>query len=302
MRPARLLDARIPKAGRLTLRLLARRVVAEMRRDHLRAFAGNLAFRGIFAISALLVLAVVVLKAFDARHLLGSLLDQLSVALPNAAVQTLREDLVQSKATQGDPNDLVPLTISIVAAIYALSATARGVIDALNAMYEVEERRPFLTRVSVSVVMALVVFALLLAALVTIGAGPDLVRSAFDGWQARALIALRWPLLVFFVLLAHALAYYFAPAVEERFRLVTHGTIVAVPAWVLFSAGFSAYADNVGDFARYGGLAGVVVLLLYMFFASAILLFGAQINDVIRREVADRRSPSAAVRRPPRRS
>lgn len=91
-------------------------------------------------------------------------------------------------------------------------------------------------------------------------------------------------MLLVLVLLAYAMVYYFAPSVEERFRFVSHGSVIAVPVWALFSFGFSFYVEKYGEFGEtYGPLAGVIVLLLYMFISSLILLVGAEVNHVIAR-------------------
>jgi membrane protein len=73
--------------------------------------------------------------------------------------------------------------------------------------------------------------------------------------------------------------YYIVPNVEQPFRFITPGSVLAVIIWILASLGFSYYVSNFGSYgATYGSLGAVVVLLFYFFISSAVLLLGAEVN------------------------
>jgi membrane protein len=60
---------------------------------------------------------------------------------------------------------------------------------------------------------------------------------------------------------------------------VSVGAIVATVLWVVASLGFSLYVATFGNYAKtYGSLAGVVVLLLWMWLTAYAVLLGAEIN------------------------
>jgi membrane protein len=77
-----------------------------------------------------------------------------------------------------------------------------------------------------------------------------------------------------------ALLYYASPNVKLRgFKWVTPGSIVALVVWVLASAGFALYVATFGSYDKtYGTLAGVVVLLMWMWITNLAILFGHQLN------------------------
>ena len=57
--------------------------------------------------------------------------------------------------------------------------------------------------------------------------------------------------------------------------------------WVLGSVGFSLYVNNFGSYNKtYGALAGVVVLMLWLYLTSYIVLLGAEINAESERQTA----------------
>jgi len=54
--------------------------------------------------------------------------------------------------------------------------------------------------------------------------------------------------------------------------------------WLIFSLLFSLYASTIGGNSyseTYGSLAGVIVLMLYVYYSALIMLVGAEMNQVI---------------------
>src|SRR3712207_3496959 len=92
----------------------------------------------------------------------------------------------------------------------------------------------------------------------------------------------QWPIVACVVLFAFALIYYFAPAVEQRFRWISPGAVLAFAFWLVFSLVFSYYAGNFGSYNEtYGSLAGVIIFMLYIYYSALIMLVGAEMNQVI---------------------
>jgi membrane protein len=91
-----------------------------------------------------------------------------------------------------------------------------------------------------------------------------------------------------------AVVYYVCPDIEQNWRWVTPGSAFAVAMWIIVSLGFKAYVDNFGDYNKvYGSIAGVVVLMLWLYWSGLVLLVGGEINAEIE-HAATERQPSAA--------
>jgi hypothetical protein len=70
--------------------------------------------------------------------------------------------------------------------------------------------------------------------------------------------------------------------IDQPFKFLTPGAVIAVVTWILASLGFSFYVAHFGNYgATYGSLGGIVILLFYFFISAAVLLFGAEINATI---------------------
>lgn len=103
---------------------------------------------------------------------------------------------------------------------------------------------------------------------------------------------LRWPLIVVLLTLSIALIYYLTPDVEQRFRLITPGTLLAVFVWLAASFGFGYYVQNFADYnATYGSLGAIIILLFYFYLSAAILLFGAELNATLENRRTGRKNP-----------
>ena len=297
---------KLPRSRDLRLGELAKQLVLEIRADHTRAYSGNLAFRGLFAVFAVLVLSFSLLGAFGSGDLIADLVDELSGPLPQPIVNALRHYILRSTRGAAVTGLTVPAVTAIVASLYGLAATARAVVDGMNVMYGVQETRSFTRRLLLSTTMALVVLILFIGATVLFLLGPELIghlagRLGLEDFTRGVLTLLRWPLLVILLLVVYALVYWSAPAVDVRFRIVSHGAVAALVLWLGFTFLFSFWLDRFSSIsATFGVLGGAVALLLYMFFSSFILFVGAEINDILdrHRETGSLRPHSGDMRRP----
>jgi membrane protein len=68
-------------------------------------------------------------------------------------------------------------------------------------------------------------------------------------------------------------------------------------AWVLASAGFAFYVSNFGSYAKtYGALAGIVVLLVWLWITNVAILFGHELNAERERSIELREGKPRAER------
>jgi membrane protein len=276
--------------GRLGLVELLKRTFKEVGDDHLAAFAGNLTYKGLFALFPFFVFLLSLLGIFGATGLVNSLIEQLSGVLPQSATDLIGTQLLDIAKTNAESAFGVAALVSILAALWGVSGAFRSVMEALNVVYEVEEARPAWKQYLISVLLSLGVAALLISALILVVFGYPIGVAIADAVGLGAVFGvlwnvLRWPVLILVVLLAFALTYYFAPDVEQRFRFVSPGSIAAVFLWLVFSLAFSLYVNNFGGGSAYGSLAGIAILMLYLYYTAFIMLIGAEMNQVIEQHI-----------------
>jgi membrane protein len=279
---------------RLGLVELLKRTAKEIQEDHLAAFAGNLTYKGLFALFPFFVFLLSLLGLFGAPDLLQTLIEQARGVLPQGAIDFLEGQLLGIAGNKAQGAFTAGALVSILLALWGVSGAFRSVMEAMNVMYEIEEARPFWKQLLISVFLSLGVAALLLFALVLVVFGPEIGGAVADvvglGYVFEIVWnVVQWPVLLFLVVLAFALVYYYAPDVEQRFRWISPGSIVAVVAWLLFSLAFSLYVEF-GSFDAYGSIAGIIILMLYIYYSAFIMLVGAEMNQVIEEHIPEGKS------------
>jgi membrane protein len=102
------------------------------------------------------------------------------------------------------------------------------------------------------------------------------------------------PLALFFALVGVAMVYYFAPAAEQDWRWLTPGSTFALLMWLAMSFGLREYVARFNTYnATYGSIGGVILLLLWLYLSSIVLLVGAEINSEIEHAAAERGAADA---------
>ena len=281
--------AEVPMAENLGLVDFFKLTYKEVSEDHVMAFAGNLTYKALFAIFPFFTFLLSLLGIFNATDLVNTMVNKLSGVVPESATAFIRDQLLAITKSQAESAFTFGAIISIALALWGVSGAFRSVMEAMNVMYVVEEDRPFWKVYGLSIFMSLAVVVLLLGSLVLVVFGEPIGVAVADIVGLGSVFAtlwsiLQWPVVACVVLFAFALIYYFAPAAEQRFRWISPGSIIAFVFWLLFSLLFSLYASTFGGNSyneTYGSLAGVIVLMLYVYYSALIMLVGAEMNQVI---------------------
>jgi len=282
-------EASVPMAEDLGLVDFFKLTYKAVSEDHVMAFAGNLTYKALFAIFPFFTFLLSLLGIFNATDLVTTMVDNLSGVVPDSATTFIEDQLLAITKSQAESAFTFGAIISIALALWGVSGAFRSVMEAMNVMYEVEEDRPFWKVYGLSIFMSLAVVVLLLGSLVLVVFGESIGVAVADLVGLGSVFAtlwsiLQWPVVACVVLFAFSLIYYFAPAARQRFRWISPGSIIAFVFWLIFSLLFSLYASTFGGSSyneTYGSLAGVIVLMLYVYYSALIMLVGAEMNQVI---------------------
>lgn len=277
----------VPGTADLSARGLFDRIKEEIKQDHVPAFAGHLTYLGLFAIFPFLVFLFSLLGVFGAEDLVKELLARASATVPKEAIKLVEGPILHAAEGRAQAGYTIGAVVAILGSLWAVSGAMRATMDAMNNMYNVEESRGLVRRYLTSIGLSLVVALLLIVALVLVVGGTAIAKAiARATGMGSALVwtwsILQWPVLAAFVLAAFGLIYSVAPNAKQRWRGIAPGALLALGLWLVFSLGFSLYVSNFSKYnAIYGALAGVAILMLYMYYSSFILLVGAEINQVV---------------------
>src|SRR5512138_272518 len=250
---------------------------AEFSRDNVTDLAATVTYYGVLALFPFVLFLVALAGLFITPSDAEKIVNQLAAVAPGAATQIIGDRIRQL----GQGQSVTLVGFGAVGALWAASGGVTAVIRALNVTYDVQEGRPFWKVRGIAVLMTIVAGVLgLAAALVAIGAGP--LGDRIGGPVGVAMAWLRLPVAGIVMMFLWAVMYWALPDVEQDFKFITPGSVIGVVLWVLASYGFSKYVGHFGSYDKtYGALGGVIVLLLWMWISSLVLLLGAEINAFI---------------------
>lgn len=276
---------RIPPSG---LRDVVLRLKHELTVDHVPIIAAGVAFFAFLsvfpAIAALVsIYGLVADPATVRERLMG-----LSGTMPSEARQLIEQFLVG--LTSGEPAKLgLGLAVSLGAALWSANSGMKTMLAALNIAYDEDESRGFFRLNGTSMLMTIGAIFLVLLAITAVVVVPAALNVVGLGSFGAVLVKwLRWPLLAFAMLSGLAVLYRYGPDRRKpRWQWVTWGSGVAMALWLGASALFSLYVSKFASYDKtYGSLGAVVVLLMYLYLSSLIVVIGAELNGELEHQTA----------------
>ncbi|MBT1001150.1 YihY/virulence factor BrkB family protein [Paenarthrobacter sp. DKR-5] len=262
---------------------IAKKSLREFGNDQCTDLAASLTYYSVLSLfPALLALLSILGVVGQAQQTTEAVLKIVGRFAPATALDTIRGpimDLTHSSAAG------FTLVIGILGALWSASGYVGAFGRAMNRIYEVDEGRPAwkLRPVQLLVTVAAVLLAAA-AALMLVVSGPiaDAIGGAVGlGPQVVAIWNIgKWPVLAAVAVVTIAILYYATPNVRQpKFRWMSLGALIALITLVVASVAFGFYVGNFGNYNKfYGTIGGVVVLLLWLWIANLALLYGAEFD------------------------
>jgi membrane protein len=173
-------------------------------------------------------------------------------------------------------------TIGLAVTLWGVSAALRAMMTPLNAIYGARETRSWKWRLLISLGGGLIVIVCTFSAAVVV-LGGRLVHP--HGAVGAAFFLLRWLVALALLLAMVAAIIRFVPATKRPVRWLTVGSVLSVVCWVVATIAFGAYISAVSYSSFYGGLGGVILLLIYLHVSAIAFLLGVTVDSQLREEV-----------------
>ncbi|HEX6232646.1 MAG TPA: YihY/virulence factor BrkB family protein [Jiangellaceae bacterium] len=250
------------------------------REDRLPLVAAGVAFYAFLSIVPALVAAVLIYGLVSDPAQVTEQVETYASALPSSA-QNLLSEQMSTLAEMPRQSLSIGLVIALAIALWSASNGTANMIMAVNHAYGGEQERGFVKRRAMGLLFTLGAIIFVVTAVALVAAVPAILNALnLPGWVNVLVQIARWIALVLAVVTALSVLYRWAPEHGSgRWKWLSFGAIVATLIWIVVSVGFSVYVDNFGNYAQtYGSLAGVAVLLLWLWLSTYAALFGAEIN------------------------
>jgi len=188
----------------------------------------------------------------------------------------------------------VKMSFGIVASLWSASLGMGAVMSTLNAAYKTDETRSLIMQYVVAIELTCGIGTMLIASLLTVFFGDDLLAALFSGDRVIAIWKIaKWPLGLVLLVLAFEITYYFAPDLNDRdWHWITPGTIAGIFLLVIVSLGSRLYLRYLSSYgAAYGSLGAVIVLLLWFYLSGIALLSGGVLNGILENSASSASQP-----------
>jgi membrane protein len=254
--------------------------------DKALRLSAALAYYSIFSIAPLLVISLGLAGLFlDEKALTGQLHDQLRGYVGSKAADAV-QSMVQSASTQS--HGIVATIVGFVTLMFGASGVLGELKDALNTIWEVKPKAggsafgTMLHEKFLNFGMVIVIGFLLMVSLL-LSAGVAALSKHFESFLA--LPAPVWAIIAFLLSFAVittmiALIFKVLPDAKIHWRDVWIGSVITAFFFELGKTGLAWYLGRESTSSSYGAAGAVVLLLLWVYYASCILFFGAEFTQI----------------------
>jgi membrane protein len=262
---------------------IAFRVKDELASDHVGLIAAGVAFYALLAIfpavTALMALAGLVLEPAEVT----AQLETLTRMIPKEAAQIILDQAVAVAGSE-DAGLGLAFVIGLALAIYSASKGMGSLIEGLNVAFDEDETRGFIKKTIVTLLLTVfLIIGLIVGLLSTLAVPAMLELIALPSWMETTLSLLRWLALAVLSVFGLGVLYRYGPARDNaEWQWLTPGAVTACVIWLVASVGFSIYVSNFGSYNEsFGSMAGVIILLMWLWISAFIVLLGAELNAEI---------------------
>lgn len=246
--------------------------------------SGSLVYFSILSLFPFLIALLNTLKlsgVFDSEKL-GTMLAYLPKDVSDIALNFFKE--IDSNSSGG------LLSVSILLGLYTASNGINQVIKNINIAYGFKDTRGFIQSKGLSLIftVALVIMSILLFLTQVFG---ELIINSITKFLNIPEVPIIWTVLstlvpIIYIFFTFVLLYRFSPSSRTRemssLALTIPGALFATIGIIASTRLFGFYVSNFGKYSiTYGSLGGMIVMLVWMWILSNIILIGGEINATL---------------------
>jgi membrane protein len=249
--------------------------------DEVPALSAQLTYYLILSFFPFLIFVITVLSFTDLN--VRDIINYIARVLPDISTKTIvgvHEEI--QKSTSGSL-----LSFGIIATLWSASSGIGAVIKALNKAYDTEENRAYWKVKGLGVIFTIVLAIVIMICFFMLIFGRLIGETAYSYIQLPGNFSEIWSFAQFSIPLAimtiiFALIYAIMPNLRLRLGDVLPGAIFATVGWIVTSLLFSFYVNNFSSYSNtYGSIGGIIVLLIWLYISSIIIVLGGEINATL---------------------
>ncbi|MEK3884464.1 YihY/virulence factor BrkB family protein [Paenibacillus sp. PL2-23] len=263
------------------LYLLFKNVYCRFRDDDVPALGAQLTYYFILSFFPFLIFVVSLMSFVQLSG--DSVVAELIRLLPEQTGEAI-EGILQ-EVTSDSRGAL--LSIGMIATLWSASNGVNAVIKGVNKAYDVEESRPFWKVRAISLAATVVLAIAIMLAIVLLIFGEVIGRFIFNWFPSPVGFGPIWDTLKYvvpisFMIVVFSLLYWIVPNRLISFKSALPGALFATFGWIATSLLFQFYINHFGNYSKtYGSIGGIIILLIWLYISSIIIMLGGEINAAL---------------------
>lgn len=173
------------------------------------------------------------------------------------------------------------LSVGFISALYFSTNGFDALITAFNSSYHaIETRTGFQIRL-VSILLVLIFTMLITTAIILLIGSELLLDKAIraEDFVYYMIMVGRWIILFCLCYFLVSFIYFLGPSRKSKWKFTSAGSMLATILIILTSWGFTYYVNNFGNYNKiYGSIGTLIVVLLWIYFNSMVLIVGFELN------------------------
>jgi len=245
--------------------------------------ASSLAFNFFLAFFPAIIVFFTLIPYIPIDGLQETLMELLSTVLPpstNEITFATLDDIINN------PRGGL-LSVGFILALYFSTNGIDSLIEAFNASYHIRESRPLIQQKILSLGLTLLLSMMLIIAISSIIFGKLAVNylteyELISEYAGELILYGKWFTMLLMLFLGISTLFHLGPSLKSKWRLFTPGSIFATIFIIITSIGFNYYINHFSQYNKvYGSIGTLMIILIWMYFNSIILLTGFELNASI---------------------
>ena len=245
--------------------------------------ASSLAFNFFLAFFPSIIVFFTLIPYIPIQGLQETLMDLLSDVLPPSTYEitfSTLDDIINN------PRGGL-LSIGFALALYFSTNGINSLIEAFNSSYHIKETRPLIQQRVLSLGLTLLLSLMLIIAISSIIFGKLAVNylteyKLISDYAGKLILYGKWFTMLVMLFFGISILFHLGPSIKSKWKLFTPGSILSTLGIIITSVGFNYYINHFSQYNKvYGSIGTLMIILLWMYFNSIILLTGFELNASI---------------------
>lgn len=179
------------------------------------------------------------------------------------------------------------LSIGFVLTIFFATNGVNSLIEAFNSSYHINESRSIVQQRLLSLGITFLLSCILMITILLIMFSKTVVNyliatEIIENKSIEYILFGKWMVIIIMLFVGISIIYHFGPTIKKKFKLFTPGSIISTCLIIVTSSLFNYYISNFAEYNKvYGSIGTLIIILLWMYINSIILLIGFELNASI---------------------